>query len=388
MKRRCAALAVLAAAAGCSCDPIAANGTALRVRVNLDEQLSVTQLRFSATHEGSELFTPVVRPDPAGDRLMSGGSLLALLPDALDGKLVECRVEGLESGTMVSSASQSATVKRGVEVPCTVFLMPRRACNEMSCAGCCTGDTCLAGGSAAACGSGGEACRPCAQGQRCASGACLCDPASCSGCCSGTDCLDGGVPEACGTGGNTCAACGAGQRCAAGGCICDAASCGGCCRGVTCVDGGADLACGSGGNICSTCPAPQTCTGGVCGCDGGACGAGCTAASCTSGCCSAGTCVANAPDSCGTGGVACFDCRTAVSDRCGPGNGCGCGNQPGPCPSTLHCVSGACVCDETVCSGCCEGVNCLPGDKKQNCGSDGGACRNCTGGTCVANRCQ
>ena len=62
--------------------------------------------------------------------------------------------------------------------------------------------------------------------------------------------------------------------------------------------------------------------------------------------------------------------------------------RAGPLPSTLHCVDGACVCDETVCSGCCQGVNCLPGDKKQSCGSDGGACRNCTGGSCVANRCQ
>ncbi len=102
-------------------------------------------------------------------------------------------------------------------------------CNAESCpAGCCSGSTCILP-SPGACGSGGEACLACGaeadncspfgacqcgigpvcgSGQRCVSGACVCDPTSCpSGCCAGNTCRRGDVMEACGRGGRACADC-------------------------------------------------------------------------------------------------------------------------------------------------------------------------------------
>ncbi len=428
---------VLLLLSGCTCDPTAANGTALRIRVNFEPSVDITQVRFSATHDGGALFMPVTRPEVAAGRLDPGGSLLALLPDALEGQTVGCSAVGVRDGMDVASGSNTATVRRGFEVSCPVQLSPPEICS-ISCAGCCVGNVCETGVDDDACGSGGVACFGCSEGQRCVGGACICDtlscrggcclngttcvdggtdlacgrggmvcnacrsgqhcidgtcecdPSSCGGCCSGNNCLDGGSQMACGAGGLACSICAAGQLCTGGSCTCSATSCpGGCCNGNVCVDGGTQLACGTGGSICSSCQPFQTCTDGVCGCDGGPCAVGCNAQTCPGGCCSGGMCLANTPTSCGTLGVTCFNCVTATTDSCGTNNTCRCGNSPGPCPSGLHCVGGQCVCDETVCGGCCQGLQCRPGDVKQACGRDGGTCRNCSGGTsCVDQTCQ
>ena len=332
MRRLWAALVV----SGCTCDPLALNGTALRMRVNIDSQVTVSQVRFAATLDGGALFAPVVRPDPPQGPLASGGSLLALLPDTLDGQTVACEVEGLHGGAVVATDRQTARIMRGVEVSCTAQLLPAATCD-----------------------------------------------ASCAGCCMGNICLSGARDDACGTGGERCALCGAGQRCIAGACQCDAASCTGCCSGTVCLDGGSATACGRNGAMCGGCQAGQDCTAGACTCDGGACLSGCNAVTCPGGCCSQGNCTQLTAEACAPPGLGftCTDCRSAQADSCDMMGQCSCGNRGSPCPATQHCVGGQCVCDETVCAGCCQGATCHPGDEKQRCGADGGSCRNCIGGT-------
>lgn len=55
---------------------------------------------------------------------------------------------------------------------------PVRACDSDNCDGCCSGDTCLGGNSASACGAAGRACLDCGPGHLCRSGACVIDSAS------------------------------------------------------------------------------------------------------------------------------------------------------------------------------------------------------------------
>jgi hypothetical protein len=405
------ALAALQAA-GCNCDPLAQNGTAVRVRVDIAPEVTVTQLRFSVTHDGGALFDPVVRPDVEGARLESGGSLLVLADDALAGQSVECDVDGLASGKPVTSGQGNAVVVRGREVPCPVSLIQPTGCGPGSCAGCCVNGACADGEEDGACGSSGASCFACDEGQRCVAGGCTCDVTSCDGCCSGNVCVDGGSPLACGRGGIQCASCASAQTCDEGVCGCDGGACAmgcspgscpsGCCSGDKCLGSGV-ASCGHGGTLCvdcrtnlsdscaangtcacgntgAACPSTQHCVGGQCICDGTVC---------PSGCCTAGTCLTRGPGSCGNNGSACMDCRTLLSDSCLANGNCGCGTN-GPCNAGQHCVGGQCVCDGTGCAGgCCQGTNCYSMGGKQHCGNDGGTCKSCNGAMqCTNGTCQ
>jgi hypothetical protein len=111
-------------------------------------------------------------------------------------------------------------------------------CNDATgCTGCCQGGRCVAPPTANACGSGGAACvrcsgrtdtcdssasctcggtgGPCAAGQLCQGGACVCNGASCpSGCCDGNDqCQGGTMNNQCGMGGTPCQMCTGGNHC-------------------------------------------------------------------------------------------------------------------------------------------------------------------------------
>jgi hypothetical protein len=55
---------------------------------------------------------------------------------------------------------------------------PPPSCGPSNCGGCCSGDTCLGGNSASACGSGGAICVDCGPGRLCSGGVCTIDPAS------------------------------------------------------------------------------------------------------------------------------------------------------------------------------------------------------------------
>lgn len=56
--------------------------------------------------------------------------------------------------------------------------VPPASCSTASCTGCCSGDACLGGASAAACGLSGVACVDCGPGWVCSGGGCAVDPAS------------------------------------------------------------------------------------------------------------------------------------------------------------------------------------------------------------------
>lgn len=341
MKRR--AVLLVAFASACTCDPAAQNGTAVRIRVGIESGLVVNQVSFALTADGGDLFSPVTRPETPGPTLDSGGSLLVLVADALAGQTVGCHVEAFAAGEPVTAADGTAVVSRGFEVPCNVTLAAAQGCSAANCAGCCEGDTCVKVIGVAACGTGGESCRVCQAGQRCGAGACLCDSASCSGCCSGNVCITPGTPQMCGQSGRACMACAAGQAC----------------------------------------------TNGDCTCDGGPCGSGsCT--SCPTGCCGGGSCQASTVAGCGVMGTACSDCRTSLSDTCNAAGVCVCGTAAGPCAPNKHCVGGRCICDSTVCDGCCTtSGTCDVGTDKTSCGSDGGACAKCNmGKQCTAHACQ
>lgn len=405
--RGAAAAACALLCAACSCDPLEQNGTAVRVRVDIEAEIDVTQLRFSLTHDGGALFQPVVRPETAGARLASGGSLLVLVDDTLAGQTVDCSVTGLSSGEAVAEANGSAVVVRGREVPCPVSLLPGESCGPANCTGCCANGTCVGGTDNAACGASGASCFACDVGQHCVAGGCACDVTSCGGCCSGNVCLDGGAPLACGKGGLQCASCASGQTCDDGVCGCDGGACGGGCSPSTCASGccsgdmclGSGVAsCGLGAALCVDCRTSlsDTCLNGSCSCggDGGMCpstqhcvGGACVCDSsvCPSGCCSNGACVSATAAACGAGGHACTDCRTVTTDACRTDGGCGCG-VGGPCAAGLHCLGGQCVCDNIGCAGgCCQGNQCYAPPTKQHCGLDGGTCKSCSGGSqCTA----
>lgn len=95
---------------------------------------------------------------------------------------------------------------------------------DESCDGCLDGDACLAGTSDDACGAAGLTCTVCSDTQQCQGGACVevevpgCGPETCDGCCSGDTCLAGDSAAACGAAGATCLDCGARG-------VCEQASC-------------------------------------------------------------------------------------------------------------------------------------------------------------------
>jgi len=88
----------------------------------------------------------------------------------------------------------------------------------MTCDGCCDGaGTCQPGTDDATCGALGETCGACETTEACSDfGVCqdtACE-ASCAGCCSGTTCLGGDSGSACGEAGSSCLDCGTGFGCA------------------------------------------------------------------------------------------------------------------------------------------------------------------------------
>lgn len=96
------------------------------------------------------------------------------------------------------------------------------ACSS-TCGGCCQGEQCQTGVSAAACGAGGAACQACSIGTTCQYGTCTgsstCNANTCGGCCTPSgSCEDGDTNAACGSGGATCATCGSGNTCSGGAC--------------------------------------------------------------------------------------------------------------------------------------------------------------------------
>ncbi len=289
-------------------------------------------------------------------------------------------------------------------------------CRESCRDGCCSGATCRRP-SAQSCGIGGVACQscvsaladrcdaggqcrcgelpPCAEGQHCAGGACVCDAESCAGgCCSmreGGVCFAGTGASACGSGGNLCLACPVNCDPATRSCRgCGPANCSGgnCCDGDSCwAQGPSDgvLRCGVAGSACTFCSFDQAngCTAaGGCSCSGGASCSGearCTERGCET-----------AVDPCTL-----VSCELPASNHCSLGQ-CLCGAGP-PCASGLRCTGTAdvasCVCDaESGCGGCCDPMlGCVAPEALHSdlCGSFGAACASCSvsNGVCTSGAC-
>ena len=150
------------------------------------------------------------------------------------------------------------------------------ACDPSKCSGCCDGasNTCKPGNESGACGKSGQACKKCGSAQICKEGACAtgdkCSASNCAtGCCDGDTCKTGGTVAACGKGGQACKQCKAGEKCDNGVCN-DPAQCGpsncatGCCSSGKCLSGTSINECGSGGGVCSACVKSQVCKSGKC----------------------------------------------------------------------------------------------------------------------------
>ena len=100
----------------------------------------------------------------------------------------------------------------------TPFPVCMIACSPQNCQGCCVRGVCTTGNAPTSCGTNGNACVQCAQGEYCLNGACLalsqCGPTLCAGCCQNDFCLVGNDNAACGTGGGPCQNCtNAGHKC-------------------------------------------------------------------------------------------------------------------------------------------------------------------------------
>jgi hypothetical protein len=164
-----------------------------------------------------------------------------------------------------------------------VCLHPQPNCGPANCQGCCQGTSfcALAGNSNQACGRNGEQCAQCdcvpqpGGGGECGGAGGGCGYPGCHGCCSGPNvCAVGLSQQACGSNGETCHPCGDGQQCApspsTGGVCVDAGACGpgnctGCCQGDVCAFGNQDAACGAGGAVCANCQMyGWKCAGGSC----------------------------------------------------------------------------------------------------------------------------
>lgn len=74
---------------------------------------------------------------------------------------------------------------------------------------------------------------PCGNGRQCVMGACTCTPESCAGCCAGNTCMAGTAVGQCGSDGNACRACPGGNKCVNGECRCGSGrACGLCVAGI------------------------------------------------------------------------------------------------------------------------------------------------------------
>ncbi len=216
----------------------------------------------------------------------------------------------------------------------------------VTCAGCAAGETC-GGGDAGAnvCGTG-----PCTPD---CTGAPACGASDgCGGICSNGSCPSFG------------------DDCVNGVCQCNPSFCEGCCGSGLCQTGTTDTACGSNGVACGACAAGTTCNVesqcSACGADGQPC---CGGTSC------------GPYLSCGGGGdqgyCGCTPARPCDELPCGASDGCGHVCQTETCGSGLHCLSGACTCDSTSCTGCCSSGQCLAGNAASACGSTGTSCASC-----------
>ena len=285
----------------------------------------------------------------------------------------------------------------------------------------------------------------CGSGQRCSSGQCICDQTSCTtGCCSGNVCLAGQTAGACGTGGNACSSCNSGN-CNQGVCAdCTPTNCnGGCCTGSVCnapnhttgcqVSGGACIACDTKSDNCAggqcvcgatgaACAPGQECVSSQCQCDTSSCSA---AGACCSGSGPGSTCVSATATTCGTRGAVCAMC-IGTTDACSSGSApqpftcecgsgatcpnnsdgasanlcsggaCRCGSTGAACGAGLKCsgsgASGTCICDVPACAadgGCCNvaGTACVTTATVANCGA-GGTCAQCTSGSTPTDTCN
>lgn len=115
-----------------------------------------------------------------------------------------------------------------------------------------------------ACGTGGESCKRCSEGERCIEDSCT----TCDGCWTDDgQCEDGTSVQTCGADGNACVTCGENETCEEGSCVEQSCSetCDGCCVDGECQDGTSDDACGTSGDSCTTCGDGLTCnTSGSC----------------------------------------------------------------------------------------------------------------------------
>jgi hypothetical protein len=156
-------------------------------------------------------------------------------------------------------------------------------CNGGSCAGCCMPDgTCWMGGTddahcGRAAGGLGALCFNCGPGYVCDTSnnaqfptcTIACSPQNCKGCCVGGVCSTGTDPTSCGSGGNVCAQCAQGQSCLDGACItlsqCGPTLCAGCCQSDVCFVGSDNSTCGTGGGPCQNCAGTgRRCVGATC----------------------------------------------------------------------------------------------------------------------------
>ena len=160
-------------------------------------------------------------------------------------------------------------------------------CGECGECGSCSGGSCLPLADGVGC--GGGCARTCvagmctggaaADGALCPSGTCRAG-GCCTGCWNGTTCENISSDGSCGTGGAACLPCGECQRCMDGACmtaITDALPCprslglcygGLCCTGcwdsMDCRPGATRMVCGTGGNDCQMCDVGQFCNAGFC----------------------------------------------------------------------------------------------------------------------------
>jgi hypothetical protein len=151
----------------------------------------------------------------------------------------------------------------------------------LGCGGCCMLDgTCSIGGEDNThCGRLGQLCFSCGPGYTCDSSdsndtrlstcTIACGPQSCQGCCIGGVCSTGTDPTSCGTRGNVCVQCTQGQSCLNGGCVtlsqCGPTLCAGCCQNDVCFGGSNDSTCGTGGGACQNCTdVGNKCVGATC----------------------------------------------------------------------------------------------------------------------------
>ncbi|MEM7605888.1 MAG: hypothetical protein AAF411_11080 [Myxococcota bacterium] len=224
----------------------------------------------------------------------------------LDGSVAEV---GVDADAGVDAADERIVDERipedAVDMAMEMDIDTDVPCVER-CTGCCEGERCVTA-SASACGAAGASCSTC--------DALLADRCSAEGSC------------ACGEG----APCAAGQRCSEGVCVCDATSCAdGCCDGDACLSSDIDM-CGAGGEACFACDPflADRCTEGGC-----ACGTGAACDPALTDRCSGGACM------CGEGAA---PCDPIAADNCDGGT-CRCGTGA-TCGENFACRGGACGCE-------------------------------------------